>query len=107
MTMQTLTRDDIDAAMALLGYHPSHVIEWGSMFCGKCATNVTGEHGPLPCPYGVSERALRTWDFLGSTRMWTVEERIDHKNGGTYLYCQCPAWKFGGQVCKHTAQVKR
>jgi hypothetical protein len=49
---------------------------------------------------------LRSWDVPGSTGLRRVEERIDTKNGGTYLYCPCPSWKFQGQMCKHTIAVK-
>jgi len=105
--MSAMTSADVEAAVLLIGYHPTHKLSRGSMFCNRCATNVVGLLGKDRCPFAPSEGALRTWDFLGTSRMWTVEERIDHTNGGTYLYCRCPSWKFHGQACKHTAQVVR
>lgn len=43
---------------------------------------------------------------------YTVEERPDTVNGGTYLWCSCPAWPFQrgkGNDCKHVrlAAAKR
>jgi hypothetical protein len=54
---------------------------------------------------------LRHWVIAASTPGMTyrVEERIDTKNGGTYLHCQCPSWGFmrGRQKdCKHVVNVK-
>lgn len=53
-----------------------------------------------------SRLTFRSWDIPGSAgRTWHVEEREDTKNGGVYVYCPCPAWKFNGLVCKHTDRV--
>jgi hypothetical protein len=50
---------------------------------------------------------LRTWTIPSDSGAldWTVSERIDTKNGGTYLYCACPSWKTRGLTCKHTQRV--
>lgn len=40
---------------------------------------------------------------------YSVEERIDTKNGGTYFFCPCPGWKFAmgkGKVCRHAEQAR-
>ena len=100
------TDADLSAAAALLGYHPTHKVDGVAPrtmpFCDACATNLTSPLAMEPCP---KTGLLQTWDVVGTTRNWRVEKRIDTKNGGTYLYCPCPAWKFGGQDCKHTTIV--
>lgn len=51
---------------------------------------------------------MRTIDIQSesSNRVYRVEEREDTKFGGHYVFCPCPAWKFGGQECKHTTMAK-
>jgi hypothetical protein len=104
---------DIAAAVELLGHHPSHKMEREQPFgpgCVYCHANILTPIGRAQCsgqepnPYGSLNPTpgRRTWDILGSSRTWTVEERTDTRKGGTYLYCACPAWKYHGQSCKHT-----
>lgn len=55
---------------------------------------------------------MRRWTIersggLGDT--WTVEQRIDTKFGGTYLFCPCASWRFNQQApkeCKHTREAQ-
>ena len=117
---------DLVAAAELLGFHPTHRLGFGSMFCDACATNVTGPMGmdrcpkalppagtvitgrivPPPPPITKRTGGLRTWSIAGANgKVWDVEERIATRGtyaGKPYLYCPCPAWKFHGQSCKHT-----
>jgi len=84
--MPTPSKADLAAVQKLMGATPD-VLQSDGTFSKVVITN--------------------TWDIVGSGRQpWHVERRYDTKNGGTYFYCPCPAWKFGGQSCKHTQRVE-
>lgn len=135
ITMPAASKADMEAAAVLLGYHPTHLLGTGSMFCDMCATNVTGPMGMDQCPNalppagtvipgrirpeadpgGRNPRAsapttrrdgVRVWRINGSNGVvWDVEERIATRGpdkGRPYMFCPCPAWRFGHQRCKHT-----
>ena len=109
------SKADLDAAASLMGYHPTHQTAVGTPFCSACATNLA-THSSIAmaeCPRALPPKVLgpipagvtRKWSIAGSKgNVWTVEERIDRRTNQPYLYCHCPAWRFGGTLsCKHTA----
>ena len=58
----------------------------------------------------VTGAALRQWPISSTTsaKTYIVEERLDTKNGGTYMYCNCKGWRYQkgkGLDCAHVAQV--
>lgn len=57
-----------------------------------------------------SSAPLRSWQVKGSgSNIYTVEERADSKNGGTYLHCTCQGWLIAyrnGHPCKHIASLQ-
>jgi len=87
MTMYIPSPEDLAAARLLLG------------------EEFDAEDKPLSpnAPNVLSEFLVPGSGLLG----WRVQHRVDTKHGGgTYLYCPCPAWKFGArQACKHTDYV--
>lgn len=112
IAMPVASKADLDAAAMLLGYHPTHILgNYGTMFCDKCATNMTTPLAMEPCPKSLVGQRVgkmepaggpRHWSIAGSNgKVWDVEERYA-KDGHRYFYCPCPSWKFGGQTCKHT-----
>jgi hypothetical protein len=128
--MPVASRDDLDAAALLLGYHPTHLVNLASNLCDLCATNVTGELGMTMCPQalppegtvikakvvhvedvlvpkkpkvGAVYATMRVVNVKGSNAPWRVEERMSFRTGETYWYCPCPSWKYQGHFrCKHT-----
>jgi hypothetical protein len=129
--MPVASSDDLAAAAALLGYHPTHSVGTGDPFCGLCATNVTGEDGMLMCPRALPVREIfptdrtaklvesvlgpnkpkvgaayvtnRVVNVQGTKSTWRVEERTSFRTGETYWHCPCPSWKYHGELrCKHT-----
>lgn len=49
------------------------------------------------------------FNSASSSATYRVEVRPDTVHGGTYMFCECPAWPFSrgrGEDCKHVRQAR-